>query len=180
MTRAIDITGVRFGKLVAIKRVGKNKFNHWLWHCQCDCGGTTTLFTGRLRAGVSQSCGCGSCIVYKHGHTKTHPLFHIWASMRQRCNNPNTPAYKWYGARGIKICNRWDNFAVFLSDVGERPHPKLTLDRIDVNGNYEPNNVKWATHKEQMANQRRKNIDQFTTKQLEQELARRRRNHALS
>jgi len=99
--------------------------------------------------------------------------------MRQRCNNPNHPVYKDYGGRGIKICERWNDFANFLADVGERPHPKLTLDRIDVNGGYEPTNIRWATHKEQMGNQRRKRLEQFSTEELECELTRR-RNHALA
>lgn len=81
-----------------------------------------------------------------------HPLYHTWENMRQRCNNPKHTAYKWYGGRGIKICKRWNNFALFVEDVGNKPEG-MTLDRIDNNGNYEPGNVKWSTQKQQLRNQ---------------------------
>src|SRR5215831_16158359 len=108
-----------------------------------------------------------------------HPLYNTWKLMRNRCNSPNCPAYKYYGGRGIKICERWNNFKNFLTDVGERPFG-LRLDRINVNGNYEPNNIRWATPKEQTANRRpaqewkreSKRIDQFTTEELLTELTR--------
>ena len=82
-----------------------------------------------------------------------HPMYKAWTGMRQRCNNPNNTAYPNYGARGIKVCERWNDFALFVADVGERPKG-MTLDRIDPNGNYEPNNVRWATKSEQQRNQR--------------------------
>ena len=89
----------------------------------------------------------------KHG-MHTHPLYHTWENMRARCNNANHTNYSWYGARGIKVCERWNDFSKFVADVGEKPTPKHTLDRIDNNGDYEPGNVRWATHLEQMHNQR--------------------------
>lgn len=82
-----------------------------------------------------------------------HPLYHTWENMRQRCNNPNNTGYQWYGGRGITVCERWDSFANFVADMGKRPDG-MTLDRIDVNGNYEPDNCKWSTQTEQMRNQR--------------------------
>lgn len=88
----------------------------------------------------------------KHG-LHTHPLYHTWENMRARCNNPNHTAYPYYGGRGIKVCERWNNFALFLQDVGDKPSPELTLDRVDVNGDYEPSNVRWATHAQQTHNQ---------------------------
>lgn len=90
---------------------------------------------------------------HRHGLEK-HPLYHTWEAMRQRCNDPKASNYKWYGARGVKICKRWNDFRLFLEDVGDKPE-KMTLDRIDVNGNYEPGNVRWATHHEQRINQRK-------------------------
>lgn len=90
----------------------------------------------------------------KHRLSRTHPLYGVWGAMRQRCNNPNHKHYHHYGWRGIRICERWDDFALFLEDMGERPSPKHSLDRIDVDGNYEPGNVRWATPQEQRRNTR--------------------------
>ena len=87
---------------------------------------------------------------YKHGMTKT-PTWHTWRAMRQRCNDPNMIAYSRYGGAGIKVCKRWDDFRVFLKDMGERPQ-NTTLDRINNKGNYEPNNCRWADHKTQQNN----------------------------
>lgn len=92
-------------------------------------------------------------INYQH-RMSSHPLYHTWENMRQRCNNPKHTAYKWYGARGIKICERWNNFKYFIDDVGEKPSDKHTLDRINNNGNYEPGNIQWSTQKEQLRNQK--------------------------
>ena len=157
MVKPVDNTGRRFGRLIAIRRTGSNAYGQARWFCQCDCGRTHTVPNNDLRSGNTVSCGCTPSN-YRHGHAKngkTHPLYWVWNSMRDRCNNPNDPAYKNYGGRGIKVCKRWThNFAAFLSDVGERPHPKLTIDRINNNGNYTPKNVKWSTRKEQLANRR--------------------------
>lgn len=92
-----------------------------------------------------------------------HPLYHTWENMRQRCYNPKHTAYKWYGARGIKVCERWNNFANFVADVGERPDG-MSLDRINPNGNYEPSNVRWATQSGQIRNSRLSHKNKTGTK----------------
>lgn len=157
MAKPKDIAGQRFGRLIAIEWTGRKDHNgSYLWLCRCDCGQTSTLPAARLRYGRVTSCGCNKYSglgQYRHGGTHSI-LYRIWCSMRQRCNDPGCNAYKYYGARGIKVCTRWSDFANFLTDVGERPHPDLSIDRIDNDGNYEPDNVKWSTRKEQVRNRR--------------------------
>jgi hypothetical protein len=111
----------------------------------------------------------------KHGHTGRgwkSPTYYSWQCMKQRCSNPNDPNYHFYGGRGITFCDRWDTFANFLSDMRERM-AGCNLDRIDVNGNYEPSNCRWLPVSEQNNNTRRKRIENFTTEQLMCELGRR-------
>lgn len=151
-----DITGLTFGRLKVL-RYDRTEKKVAFWLCQCTCGREVSVCGTDIRSGHTKSCGClglenraKSSTVHGKSKSKTYA---VWKTMRQRCNNPRNFDYKYYGGRGVTVCNRWDKFSNFLEDMGEAP-PGLTLDRIDPSGNYEKNNCRWTTWEVQRKNRR--------------------------
>lgn len=149
MTRKLE--GERFAKLVAVRRIGtRSRFA--LWECRCDCGNTTEVTVGNW--GKTETCGCGVVppVAKTHGLSTT-PEYSAWKDMVGRCTNPNFKNYESYGGRGITVCGRWLEFDNFLSDMGQRP-AGLTLDRVNNDGPYSPENCRWTTVGVQCRNKR--------------------------
>ena len=159
MGTKLDLTDRRFGRLVATRVAGKNKQGIYRWLCKCDCGNEHIVKVSSLMEGNTNSCGClvsesSSKRLAKHNLCNTDE-YHSWENMKARCYNDKFIQFSNYGGRGIKMCDRWrHNFVNFLSDMGKKPTSKHSLDRIDVNGDYEPTNCRWATQKEQCRNKR--------------------------
>lgn len=153
----INLIGQRFGRLVVLEIVDKNKWGNCRWLCLCDCGQKIIGQSGNLRSGHTGSCGCSHI---KHGHNKRRKksdTYRSWSSIIQRCTNINCAEYKHYGDRRIIVCKRWLKFKNFLEDMGKRPVGK-SIDRINNSGGYCKDNCRWATQKQQMENTRRNNL----------------------
>jgi hypothetical protein len=172
MPKKLDLTGQRFGRLTVLEFAARQKrpqqCSKIFWRCQCDCGEIREIYASSLRNGRTKSCGClqrestqtesHRAAATKHGHCVgsgvRSPEMRSYHNAHQRCTNPNNKNYRDYGGRGIEF--RFQSFTEFIEEVGLRPSPELTLDRINNEGHYEAGNVRWATRSEQAYNRRRR------------------------
>lgn len=158
MGKIIDLIGNTYGRLTVISKLPSvpNCHDSW-WLCQCSCGNESSVRTTSLKMGDTKSCGCYSTeLRTKHGENtkqgKKTKEYRTWDHMIQRCTNTNKPEYERYWGRGIKVCDRWRTYTLFLEDMGRAPSNKHSIDRINNDGNYEPGNCRWATPTEQVNN----------------------------
>jgi hypothetical protein len=164
VVKAIDISGQRFGRLIAIKPDNSKRpanSTRLYWLCKCDCGNYSTTSGADLRSGKVRSCGClhdemASLRFYKHGQSGSK-LSMVWQAMKQRCGNSHCKDFPSYGGRGINVCHEWQiDFATFYDwAITNGYHEGLSIDRIDVDGNYEPMNCRWVNMKVQANNERK-------------------------
>ena len=167
-----DIVNNKYGKLIVLCYYKNDKYNNALWLCKCDCGNELIVNGYALRSGHTQSCGClqkekAKKNKFIHGFAKTK-LYKRWFQIKERCENPNNPSYKHYGGRNIKLCEEWHDFLIFQKwALNNGYQEKLTIERINVNGNYEPSNCIFATRLTQNRNTTRTyNINGYTAAEI--------------
>lgn len=168
--KAENLTGRKFGRLLVIQLLASGRHGT-LWKCRCSCGKSKDVYASALRTGRTVSCGCyhDECSRNRTTHgesgtTKRTAEYRTWYAMKQRCLNSNTKQYKDYGGRGITVCARWMWFEDFLTDMGRKPTPAHTIERINNELSYFKKNCKWATRKEQSANRRVSKREDHTTR----------------
>lgn len=169
-----DLTGQIFGKLTVIRRNGKDSRRNAIWECQCECGNIINVRSNSLLTGHTSTCGCTRKdnllkANYKHGdgvHRKRSRLYSIWSAMKSRCENEKSESYKWYGAKGVRVCDSWQDYKIFkewalANGYDEKAKQwECTIDRINPYGNYEPNNCRWVSMKVQNNNKRVKESEE--------------------
>ena len=163
MPALIPLDGQTFGRLRVLRRVEDLTHRSAMWECQCICGATPRVSSYSLRSGHTQSCGCLGAerrkeSAVRHGdapRARVSRLYRAWQNMKARCYNPRSTYYSYYGARGIKVCDEWrDNYPAFARDMGDPPSPQHSLDRVDPDGDYTPDNTRWADKRTQAVNRR--------------------------
>lgn len=166
-SRSRDLTGMQFGRLTVLERRG-SKDRQRMWLCRCSCGNERAMSTTRLLTKNRKSCGCIAADKArnrtKHGCAragKLTPEFRTWVAMRERCTSQSHSAYPQYGGAGVRVCERWSEFQNFLSDMGPKPSPKHSIDRIDNTKGYSPENCRWATRIQQNNNTQRNRMVTF-------------------